>query len=83
MANFNRQVVQALLHNPIFVPTVGQLNNQIVPVAKGAGKIRDLSMSWGETTLNILVNGVEVGVPHANVQCVTFQADAPSPSKKA
>lgn len=76
----NRDVAFARLQGPAFVQGVGQFGPEIIPVVAGGGKIKNLSMVWSETTLDIMVNGIEVGIPHANIQCVTFKNQEVKPT---
>ncbi len=65
----NRQVTQALLHGPIFVAGVGQLSQQLSIATDRSGKIKTMTMELTDTGyLLVIVNGVEVGIPLANVQ---------------
>lgn len=77
----NRIVTDALLQGPIFVAGVGQLPQQLSTLSDRSGKIKSLTMEWRETYLNVAVNGVECGIPHANVQVVTFAKESESTAK--
>lgn len=70
-------VIYAKLHGPLFVQSgpgqLVQLGADLIPTKNGSGKVKNLEMTWGLTTLNVLVNGVKTGVPHANVACVTYK----------
>lgn len=69
----NRVVTQALLHGPIFVPGVGQLSAQLATTSDRAGKIKSLTMEIVECShLEVTVNGVNIGIPLANIQVLTF-----------
>lgn len=75
-----RKVKYARLHSPLFVAMDnGQrgvdLKDGLRPVKDGSGNIKSLDMAWGDNTLYLTVNGVEVGIPHANVQNVVFAKD--------
>lgn len=73
-----RKVTYAKLHGPLFVPGAGhlvQLGTDLIPTKNGSGKVKNLEMSWGDTTLDILVNGVNAAVPHANVICIAYQSE--------
>lgn len=64
----DRKVSYARLQGVTHIPNVGQIKADLIPVTKGSGTVKELSMTCNDNVLKLNLNGKEIIVPLPMVQ---------------